>query len=211
MASEPGSVNRNPLGAAKPLYLKKRPYRAQPLLSMAMLVVGAFLIGYAGTQYLDMYLAQRSLTAEWQHQTSAAATPGPKAVGPSQTLIRLQIPKIKLDAMVLEGATNAELSKGPGHMEETPIPGEAGNSVITAHRDTFFRHIFELNTGDEIVVHRNGETFRYEVTAKRIVGPDDLSVLQPTPDPQLTLITCYPTYYIGPAPQRLVVFSKLVE
>ena len=89
------------------------------------------------------------------------------------------------------------------------MPGELGNAVITAHRDTFFRHIYELNKGDEITVLRNGQTFRFAVTGKKVVKPDDVSVLRPTPDAQLTLITCYPTYYIGPAPERLVVFSKL--
>src|SRR6185503_18054571 len=82
---------------------------------------------------------------------------------------------------------------------------------ISAHRDTFFRHIYELNKGDEILVRRNGKVFHYQVTGKKIVMPDDVAVLKQTTDPQLTLITCYPTYYIGPAPKRLVVFSKLVE
>ena len=205
------SVDPMPLAAEKRPYLRKRGYRRRRFLSIVFLAAGGFLLGYVGTEYLDMYLTQKSLATEWQHQTSAAVPSGKSAVDTSHGLIRLEIPKIKLDAMVLEGVSNAELSKGPGHMEETPIPGEAGNSVITAHRDTFFRHIFELKAGDEILVRRNGETLRYQVTSKKIVDPNDVSVLEPTPDPQLTLITCYPTYYIGPAPRRLVVFSKLVE
>lgn len=96
-------------------------------------------------------------------------------------------------------------------MKRTAQPGETGNAVITAHRDTFFRHIYELNKGDQIQVRRSGRTFTYEVTGKRIVMPEDVSVIKPTDNPQLTLITCYPTYYIGPAPKRLVVFSKLVD
>jgi sortase A len=96
-------------------------------------------------------------------------------------------------------------------MKETAMPGETGNAVITGHRDTFFRHIYELAKGDEIQVRRNGRVFTFVVTGQRIVQPDDVSVLKQTDDPQLTLITCYPTYYIGPAPQRLVVFSKLVD
>jgi LPXTG-site transpeptidase (sortase) family protein len=91
-----------------------------------------------------------------------------------------------------------------------PVPGEAGNVVITGHRDTFFRHIHELQKGDTVVVQRDGKTFRYEVTGKKIVEPTDVSVLQPTNDSRMTLITCYPFNYIGPAPKRLVVFSKLV-
>ena len=115
-------------------------------------------------------------------------------------LTRLVIPKIDMDAIVIEGASRKELSEGPGHMKQTAQPGETGNAVITAHRDTFFRHIYELNKGDQIQVRRNGRTFTYAVTGKRIVMPEDISVIKPTNDPQLTLITCYPTYYIGPAP-----------
>ena len=95
-------------------------------------------------------------------------------------------------------------------MKETAMPGETGNAVITAHRDTFFRHIYELSKGDQIEVRRNGRTFIYAVTGKKVVMPEDMSVIEPTTDAQLTLITCYPTYYIGPAPKRLVVFSRLV-
>jgi sortase A len=91
------------------------------------------------------------------------------------------------------------------------MPGQTGNAVITGHRDTFFRHIYELVKGDKIQVRRAGSVFTYEVTGKKIVMPEDVSVIRQTPDPQLTLITCYPTYYIGPAPKRLVVFSKLVD
>ena len=96
-------------------------------------------------------------------------------------------------------------------MEDTPAPGTEGNSVITAHRDTFFRHIVELAKGDELVVQRNGKKYTYEVQSKHVVKPEDVSVLKPSKDSRLTLITCYPTYYIGPAPERLVVMSKLKE
>jgi sortase A len=113
--------------------------------------------------------------------------------------------------MVVEGDSRKQLLVGPGHISRTPLPGELGNSVITGHRDTFFRHIFELSKGDKILVQRNGQTFHYAVTGKKIVQPEDVSVLRPTNDAELTLITCYPTYYIGPAPERLVVFSKLQD
>src|SRR5262249_21622524 len=127
-----------------------------------------------------------------------------------QTLTRLQIPKIKLDAMVVEGVSGRQLAKGPGHLEETAMPGEAGNAVITAHRDTFFRHIFELNEGDEIVGRRGSQSFPFQVTGKKGVEPDHISLLTPTPDAQPPPIPCHPPHYVGPAPQRLAVFSKLV-
>jgi sortase A len=182
------------------------PYTRKQLLSVALMMVGACLLGYVGSQYWYMYHTQKVLEAEWERQGAAANAPGASA---AQALTRLSIPRISLDAMVVEGATNQQLTEGPGHLTETAFPGDAGNAVITGHRDTFFRRIFELDQGDEINVQRNGRVFRYQVTGKKIVKPDDVSVLNPTSDAQLTLITCYPMHYIGPAPKRLVIFSKL--
>jgi sortase A len=112
---------------------------------------------------------------------------------------------------VVEGTTHRDLLLGPGHIKSTAQPGAVGNAVITAHRDTFFRHIYELQKGDTVTVQRNGKLFQYAVTGKKIVSPTDVSVILPSSDNRLTLITCYPTYYIGPAPERLVVFSELVQ
>ena len=100
---------------------------------------------------------------------------------------------------------------GPGHLRNTALPGDPGNAVIAAHRDTFFRQIYKLNPGDDIYVERNGNKYHYVVTGKRVVQPTDLSVLDTTPESRLTLITCYPVYFIGPAPERLIVFAKLVN
>jgi len=180
-------------------------------VSLVFLAVGLALIGYVASQYWGMYSGQRRLQAEWQKQMATAANPGLPPLSEAEMLTRVSIPKIRLDAVVVEGATPKQLAIGPGHLTETAYPGETGNTVITGHRDTFFRHIYELEKGDAVFVHRNGEVFKYEVTGKKIVKPEDVSVLRPTSDPQLTLITCYPTYYIGPAPDRLVVFSKLVD
>ena len=126
-------------------------------------------------------------------------------------LTRIQIPKINLDAIITEGVSHRALTLGPGHLQYSAIPGEAGNSVIAGHRDTFFRHIYELKAGDDIYVERLGKQFHYVVTGKRVVQPSDVSVLDSSSDTRLTLITCYPVYYIGPAPERLVVVAKLAE
>lgn len=180
-------------------------------ISRLFLVIGLGLIGYVASQYWGMYRGQHQLQAQWEKQVALAATPSLSKVPPAEILTRVSIPKIKLDAIVVEGATPKQLAMGPAHMTETAYPGETGNAVITGHRDTFFRHIYELQKGDTILISRNGESFKYEVTGKKIVKPTDVSVLKQTSDPQLTLITCYPTYYIGPAPDRLVVFSRLVD
>ena len=180
----------------------ERLKRSWPVL---FIVAGIILLAYVATQYITMYSEQRRMVREWEQQSLSA-----HPAGMVTTLTRLTIPNINLDVVVAEGTSRRSLLVGPGHIQNSPQPGERGNSVITGHRDTFFRRIYELNKGDNILVQRAGREFRYEVIGKRIVKPDDTAVLKPTPDAQLTLITCYPTYYIGPAPERLVVFSKLV-
>jgi LPXTG-site transpeptidase (sortase) family protein len=193
------------------LSARARPLVNRRVISLALVVIGVGLLGYVAGQYLGMYRSQKNLEAEWQRQAARVSVPGKAPISPDQMLTRLEIPKIQMDAIVVEGASRRELSEGPGHMKQTAQPGETGNAVITGHRDTFFRHIYELNKGDQIQVRRSGRVFTYQVTGKRIVMPEDISVIKSTNDPQLTLITCYPTYYIGPAPKRLVVFSKLVD
>jgi len=184
----------------------------QRYLSIILVLFGLGLLSYVGGQYWSMYRSQKELAAEWKQQLVApelSQSQEPAKV--ADALTRVSIPKIGLDAIVVEGVSSRQLAIGPGHLADTPLPGEDGNSVITAHRDTFFRHIYELAKGDDIQVRRAGDLFTYRVTGKKVVKPQDISVLKQTTDPQLTLITCYPTYYIGPAPERLVIFSKLVE
>ena len=197
--------------STKAWHTKAQPLLNRRVISLALVVIGIVLLGYVAGQYWGMYRSQQNLEAEWQRQAATVSAPGKAPISPDQLLTRLEIPKIQMDAIVVEGASRKDLSEGPGHMKQTAQPGETGNAVITAHRDTFFRHIYELTKGDQIKVRRSGRIFTYEVTGKRIVMPEDISVIKQTNDPQLTLITCYPTYYIGPAPKRLVVFSKLVD
>lgn len=184
--------------------------------SLVLVLVGAVLLSYVGYSYFSMYHEQQRLAQEWEEQQRQAQSSGADGSATPVTsqddgLTRVSIPKISLDAIIVEGTSHKQLKLGPGHVKNTPIPGEAGNSVISAHRDTFFRHIYELSKGDDIIVKRLGRTFTYEVVSKKIVEPDDMSVLAQSKDAKLTLITCYPIYYIGPAPKRLVVTAKLVE
>ena len=179
-------------------------------LSVILMFAGVILLGYVGSEYGAMYREQQALHRQWQEQQKASVAESGFAPVRDDGLTRVSIPKINLDVIVVEGTNHKALRVGPGHLRQTPAPGELGNSVISAHRDTFFRHIYELAKGDEIQVRRNGRTYTFEVTGKKIVQPNDVSILSNTPDARLTLITCYPTYYIGPAPKRLIVFSKLI-
>jgi LPXTG-site transpeptidase (sortase) family protein len=184
-------------------------------LPAVLLVAGLLLLAYVGSEYFQMYREQKMLAAQWAQQENDRLRGVGVRNGEQQRvndgIIRLQIPKIDLDAYVLDGAGHKQLKVGVGRITTTAIPGEKGNAVVTAHRDTFFRHIADLKKGDEIIVRRDGERMTFQMTGYKIVKPSDVSVLKPTEEPTLTLITCYPTYYIGPAPERLVVSSKLVS
>jgi LPXTG-site transpeptidase (sortase) family protein len=181
--------------------------RMRKRLARFLTGAGLLLLLYVCSQYLQMYASQRSLALEWQHQN---ARPENVVAGNTDALIRLTIPHINLDAVVVEGASRKSLKLGPGHMQNSAVPGSSGNAVIVAHRDTFFRHLDDLKEGDEIDLQRRGEVFRFAVTGRRVVEPTDLSALQSSTSAELTLITCYPMHYVGPAPKRLVVVARLV-
>ena len=97
------------------------------------------------------------------------------------------------------------LRRGTGHIEGTPLPGEAGNSGIAGHRDTFFRGLKDIRKNDEIQFQTSTELFHFAVDWAKVVAPDDRSVLAPSTGSSLTLVTCYPFYFVGPAPSRFVV------
>ena len=175
------------------------------ILPSLLTLAGLLLICYVSLEYAWMLIEQNRLARELQSQSSlnqAANTAG------SSDLVRLVIPKIHLSAVVVEGTSRKALLVGPGHVANTASPGDTGNAVLAGHRDTFFRHLGELLRGDSIYVERRGKIYEYQVTETKAVEPSELSVLRPFPGNQLTLITCYPIHYIGPAPKRLIVFAQ---
>ena len=117
----------------------------------------------------------------------------------------LRIPKIHLEVAVLRGTDDVALNRAVGHIEDTALPGTEGNSGIAGHRDGFFRGLKDIAPEDviELETLRGRELYRVERTW--VVAPEDVSVLDPTPARSLTLVTCYPFYHIGPAPQRYIV------
>jgi LPXTG-site transpeptidase (sortase) family protein len=184
--------------------------RLRRRLALFLTCVGILLLLYVFSQYAQMYVGQRTLASEWQQKNAQPAGALNNAGSASDALTRLTIARIKLDAVIVEGTSYQSLKLGPGHMGHSALPGSSGNSVIVAHRDTFFRHLDELQQGDEIDLRRQREVYRFEVTGRRIVDPTDLSALRQSTSAQLTLITCYPTHYVGPAPKRLVVVARLM-
>jgi sortase A len=120
---------------------------------------------------------------------------------------RIVIPKIDLDEIVLEGVDGDELNAEPGHLSGSAYPGESGNAVISAHRDRHFNHLDALDVGDTIVTESGTHHDSWVVVSKRVVGKNDRALFS-TPDATLTLTTCWPIRYVGPAPERLIVTAK---
>jgi sortase A len=118
---------------------------------------------------------------------------------------RIEISSIGLAAMILEGTDRRTLRRAVGHIPGTPLPGQPGNVVITGHRDTFFRGLRNIHKDDEITLTTLNGSFRYRVDSTRVVEPEDTRVLDHSDGAILTLVTCYPFYYVGPAPKRFVV------
>jgi sortase A len=176
--------------------------RLRRIVSTFLLSFGVSLVLLTGAAYEWTNLAQKRLLKDAMNVDVPVSSAEPGIV--------LSIPKVRLKAAILEGTDSKSLLLAPGHLASSVLPGESGNAVIAGHRDTFFRHIHELESGDDILITRGGHQFHYIVTEKFIVDPQNLSVTRPTPDGRLTLVTCYPTYYIGPAPKRLIVVASLL-
>lgn len=197
-------------------------------------IVGKFLIG-AGTFVLLFVLFQIFGTAYLQNQhqdtlrTQVGATktiatlppsvpsPPPVTVAPraqpseSTPVAVIAIPKIHLNQIVVQGVNEGDLELGPGHYTNTPLPGENGNVGIAGHRTTWgrpFYNLDQLTVGDPIYLATDRGTFVYRMTSSEIVSPSQVSVLNPTPGPTLTLTTCNPKYS---AAQRLVVHAALAS
>lgn len=123
----------------------------------------------------------------------------------------LRVTAIKLEVPVLNGTDELTLNRGAGWINGTSRPGERGNIGIAGHRDGFFRGLKDLKLGDAIDLVTRNRTETYAVDQMWVVSPDDVSVLQPTSNPSLTLVTCYPFYFVGSAPLRYIVHASRIR
>lgn len=157
-------------------------------------------------------LFNRGKTASGGQEAAGKFTPGPRTTPPLPDMLigRLQIPRLGVSAMVREGASEGTLSRAVGHIPGTALPGRNGNVALAGHRDTFFRALRNIRKHDAIEVETSQGTFRYVVESTKIVGPRDVEVLNASGGQTLTLVTCYPFYYIGSAPKRFIVRAAQV-
>jgi sortase A len=187
------------------------------------LVLGLLALGFSATWLTQAWLYQRRARQQMEQQMSykTAFNPGSGEEQPRKTssrdatktfaIGRLDIPRAHISAMIAEGTSPRVLSRAIGHAVGTALPGQPGNITLAAHRDTFFRHLGDVRSGDTIDLKEPGHEYRYQVRFTAVVGPKDTWVLEPTGKETLTLLTCYPFHFVGPAPDRFVVRARRIQ
>lgn len=147
-------------------------------------------------------------TSTWSQNRVAAYEEGMRRHEVPEAVLR--IPALKLTVPIYDGTSELNLNRGAGHIEGTTRIGEQGNVGVAGHRDGFFRSLNEIRIGEALYVDTLNETISYLVVGTKIVSPVDIGVLAVTETDAITLVTCYPFYFIGSAPKRFVVRARRV-
>jgi sortase A len=219
--------------------IKQQPTRLTVFLRWArffFLVLGVLALSYCAVVLIDKWIFQAYQTWRFERalkdpHTSADTNPR-RAASPftaqaeadraraesfgidglaGSPLGRIEISSIGLAAMIMEGTDARTLRHAVGHIPGTPLPGQQGNVALAGHRDTFFRGLRNIQRNDEITLTTLHGSFSYRVDSTQVVEPEDTEVLAATPDDFLTLATCYPFYYVGPAPKRFIVRAHRIS
>lgn len=199
------------------------------LFVLAILALGSYAYAWIDArwvQYQENRRLEAALAAAPRAQTPASETdalgsfrqkeapadpePAPE-LEEGELIGRIEIPSAGVSAMILEGIGKKTLRRGVGHIPGTPLPRWEGNVGLAAHRDSFFRGLKDIRKNDIIKLTTLHGTFEYRVESTEIVLPRDTHVLEETEKPTLTLVTCYPFYYVGSAPKRFIVKAERVE
>lgn len=176
------------------------------------LIAGALAVCYVALILLQARFYQETANDTLEKQKLAEeehkASPSVAVAKEGDVLGRIEIPRLAMTVAILEGTTSRTLRLGAGHIGGTALPGEPGNIGIAGHRDTYFRALKDIRTSDEIQIQTATGLSRYEVDWVKIVAPNDTGVLAPSTESDLTLVTCYPFYFIGAAPDRFIVHAR---
>jgi len=188
-------------------------------IGVSLIAVGGMLLGMYVVPTLYGAAMARAGVAQFRAARSSTILWNKSRLQAHQHALRLRfaapeavlsVPRLGIEVPVLEGTDALTLNRGVGHLPGTALPGEPGNVVIAGHRDGFFRALKDTSVGDVIEVQGHTSTQRYVVRRISIVFPHDTSVLKATTDSNLTLVTCYPFYFVGAAPQRYIVQASLL-
>jgi sortase A len=219
--------------------INQRPRRLALFLRWAQFffgIAGVLALSYCAVVLLDRWAFQAYQTWRFERalkdaQTSGGSNPqlaagpiSPQAVADQaraesfgidglagSPLGRIEITSIGLAAMIMEGVDGRTLRHAVGHIPGTTLPGQQGNVALAGHRDTFFRGLRNIQKDDEITLTTLHGSFNYRVDSTQVVEPTDTQVLAATADDILTLVTCYPFYFVGPAPQRFIVRAHRIR
>jgi sortase A len=198
---------------------RSRVRRLLRLAQYALFAGGIAMLAYCGFVLVDTWMFQNrerhrldQMLAE-RHAANGVAsvaeartgTPTPPAAVNDALIGRIEIPRLGISAVVMEGTDKITLRRAVGHIAGTALPGHPGNVGIAAHRDTFFRPLRNIRRNDLITLTTLLGEYRYRVVSTKVVDPHDIAVLDPSVNEVLTLVTCYPFYFVGPAPSRFIV------
>jgi len=176
-----------------------------------LFTAAAGLLGYCGFVLADTWMYQRQASQLFDRaRLQVAAIPSPGTDSTSGLLGRMEIPRLGVSVVVAEGTAEATLRRAGGHIPGTSLPGQRGNVGIAGHRDTLFRPLRNIRQNDVITLTTLAGEYRYRVTSTEVVNPADVTVLQSDGHEMLTLVTCYPFYFVGPAPDRFIVRAARV-
>jgi sortase A len=186
-----------------------RPGRRSVSISRAgsffFLAVGLLALGYAAYVVVDAHAYQAYEQSKFENASSKELAP-PLVEG--GVIGEIQVPRLRLKAIVVQGDSHTILRRAVGHVPETALPGALGNVVLAGHRDTFFRPLRNIRLGDSITFQTPTGAFHYLVESTEVVPATAVEILNATTGHTLTLITCFPFDYIGPAPKRFVVRAR---
>ena len=181
--------------------------------SRALFACAVSMLAYCGYILIDSRIFQKAELRQFQRlltDRQQAILQKPQPVAADGLIGRIEIPRLGLSVIVMEGTTRTILGRAAGHIVGTVLPGQPGNMGISAHRDTFFRPLRNIRQNDNIILTTMVGEFRYRVVSMKVVNPEDLAVLDSSTDEILTLVTCYPFYFIGSAPKRFIVRAERV-
>jgi sortase A len=176
----------------------------------AFALVDARIFQRRESRELDRLLRDRQVASQGTPQPGISTAPKSAPAAVDGLIGRLEIPRLLLSDVVVEGIDKTSLRRGVGHIPGTALPGHPGNVGLAGHRDTFFRSLKDLKIDDEVEFSTLAGNFKYEVESLRVVDPENVGVLASSGHNVLTLVTCYPFYYVGPAPKRWIVRARQV-
>jgi len=171
------------------------------------LTLGLLALGYAGFVFADSHVYQAVEIKKLERSRRPSKT---RKLVEGDVIGEIQVPRLGLNAIVVQGDSPANLRRAIGHLSVSALPGEWGNVALVGHRDTFFRPLRNIRLGDRINFNTAEHRFEYLVESIEVVAPNDIQVLEPSTGRDLTFVTCFPFYFIGPAPKRFIVHAREV-